>query len=247
MRTAHAVQLGGVLVNAVTCIPPEHATLVFRAAPRVKSVPTRALNNQSQMASTSSLNPRTTSYDFLGPPGALAISLGVPFLIYGLYFGCNETSGGCIPPVELTLANLQYAFTHTSWWTKLWDTEATLLYLAWYAFTVVSWFMLPGDWVEGVTMRTGEKKRYKINGATHILATIYLRADKTNLYSFLYYAACIGSNWGLHLCFWSRIVHVLIREVDRFRHGICVNVSSTSSLCVLGILLGREVACIGWE
>ena len=162
------------------------------------------------MASVSSLNPRTTSYDFFGPPGALAISLGVPFLIYALYFGCNETSGGCIPPVELTLANLQYAFTHASWWTQLWDTEATMLYLAWYAFTVVSWLMLPGDWVEGVTMRTGEKKKYKINGMLHILAITYFCADKRVLYSFLYHAARFGSHWRLHLRFWSRIIHILI-------------------------------------
>lgn len=49
-------------------------------------------------------------------------------------------------------------------WANLWDSEAFLIYLAWYAFCVVSWALLPGDWIKGVTLRTGEKKDYKING-----------------------------------------------------------------------------------
>ena len=41
------------------------------------------------------------------------------------------------------------------------------MYFAWYAFCVVSWQVLPGDWVEGVTLRTGDKIQYKINGEAH--------------------------------------------------------------------------------
>lgn len=54
--------------------------------------------------------------------------------------------------------------SNLDWWKGLWDTQASLIYLAWYAFCVVSWFILPGDYVEGVQLRTGDKKKYKING-----------------------------------------------------------------------------------
>ena len=116
------------------------------------------------------LNPRTTTYEFMGPPGAFFISVGVPMMTYLLYFGCSESAGACPPShvlsPSLLAAHLQESLTSKQWWASLWDTEATLIYLAWYAFCVVAWAVLPGDWVEGVTMRNGQKKEYKINGTT---------------------------------------------------------------------------------
>ena len=111
------------------------------------------------------LNPRTTSYEFFGPIGALAVSLGVPTLAYALYFACNEQNG-CPPTDTVLIHNLVNSVQTLSWWKGLWDTEATLMYLAWYAFCIVAWFILPGDWVQGTTLRTGGKVSYKINGAS---------------------------------------------------------------------------------
>ena len=110
----------------------------------------------------SELNPRTTSYEFLGPPGALLVTLGVPIMTYALYFGCSESTGGCPPPVSVD--TVKDALTDWSWWASLWDTEAAIAYLAWYAFCVVAWAVLPGDWVEGTQLRTGGTQKYKING-----------------------------------------------------------------------------------
>lgn len=57
------------------------------------------------------------------------------------------------------------------WWKSLWNTQATLIYLAWYGFCIVSWAVLPGDRLQGTTLRTGVKKTYKINTfATFLLA-----------------------------------------------------------------------------
>ena len=109
-----------------------------------------------------SLNPKTKSYDFLGPPGAFFISVAVPAVTYALYFACSEKSGGCPPNISLDV--VLDAVTTQSWWYSLWDTQATIIYLAWYLFCVLAWAVLPGDWVDGVTLRTGEKKKYKING-----------------------------------------------------------------------------------
>lgn len=121
--------------------------------------------------STESLNPRTHGYEFFGPPGAFAVSFGVPFLTYALYFGCNEKNG-CPPSFDLAKLNIQNNITSADFWFSLWDTEATLIYFAWYTFCVVAWAVLPGDWVEGVLMRNGQKKKYKINAFSTFLLTM---------------------------------------------------------------------------
>ncbi|KAG6891382.1 hypothetical protein C0992_008093 [Termitomyces sp. T32_za158] len=116
------------------------------------------------------LAPRTTSYDFFGPPGALFVTLTVPAITYGLYFGCSETNG-CTPNLSAIPDQIVASVTSPDWWASLWDTQAFLIYLAWYAYTVVAWLILPGDWVEGTTLRTGEKKSYKLNAfPTSLLA-----------------------------------------------------------------------------
>ncbi|KAE9386184.1 ERG4/ERG24 ergosterol biosynthesis protein [Gymnopus androsaceus JB14] len=128
-----------------------------------------------------SLNPRTTAYEFLGPAGAFLISAGVPLTTYALYYGCSEQTGGC-PPPGLTLSffteklvTLPFHLLEPSWWlnlwSELWDTEASLMYLAWYTFCVVAWRVLPGAEVPGTTMRDGNVKKYKINAfSTFLLA-----------------------------------------------------------------------------
>jgi hypothetical protein len=111
------------------------------------------------------LNPRTSSYEFFGPPGALFITFAVPATVYALYFGCSEETGGC-PPTNVVPERVLAALSDVNWWKSLWDTQAALIYLGWYTFCVVSWYILPGDTVEGLTMRDGNKVKYKINGAS---------------------------------------------------------------------------------
>ena len=112
------------------------------------------------------LNPRTQSYEFFGPPGALFITLSVPATTYALYFGCSEHSGGCPPPLATIWPSVKTSLENPEFWKSLWDKDAAVLYLVWYLYCVVCWFVLPGDWVEGTTMRDGRKKQYKINGAS---------------------------------------------------------------------------------
>ncbi|OCH88476.1 ERG4/ERG24 ergosterol biosynthesis protein [Obba rivulosa] len=122
--------------------------------------------------SESTLNPRTKGYEFLGPPGALFITLSVPITTYALYFGCAEETGGCPPPISgQSIVN---ALSSWDFYKGLWDTQAVLMYLAWYAFCVVAWFILPGDWVEGVQLRNGKKQKYKINAFSTFLLTLGL-------------------------------------------------------------------------
>jgi Ergosterol biosynthesis ERG4/ERG24 family len=144
-------------------------TFVLKPPPRPPATAVMSKQKAVAKASQQDLNPRTTSYEFLGPPGATLVSLGVPFLIYALYFGCNESSGGCPPtPLASIPDRILLAIKDTDWLKTLWDQEAAVVYAGWYAFCLLSWAILPGDWVEGTTMRTGEKKSYKINGAPSV-------------------------------------------------------------------------------
>ena len=109
-------------------------------------------------------NPRTKGYEFLGPPGALFVSTSVPFFTYVLSLQCSERAGGCPRSwVELP-TEFNMAVTNPDWWRSLWDTEAFLVYFGWYAFCLIAWAILPGDWVEGQQMRNDKKLKYKING-----------------------------------------------------------------------------------
>ncbi|KAJ7451157.1 ERG4/ERG24 ergosterol biosynthesis protein [Mycena latifolia] len=117
------------------------------------------------------LNPRTTSYEFLGPPGALLITLGVHPNLCSLLrllrsFGRLSPDTGPSPYF--------LALSDPAWWKSLWDTQAALIYLAWYTFCIVIWAILPGDRVEGATLRTGGKKQYKINAFSTFVLTLGL-------------------------------------------------------------------------
>ncbi|TFY59454.1 hypothetical protein EVG20_g7785 [Dentipellis fragilis] len=137
------------------------------------------------------LNPRTTTYEFMGPPGAFAVTVGVPIAVYALYFSCNDASGGCPPPLNTIQASVTEALSDPEWWVQLWDTQAALMYLAWYTFCVVAWKLLPGDWVEGTQLRNGGHQKYKFNAfATCLLAlgltTGYIWRFGAESFTFLY-------------------------------------------------------------
>lgn len=130
-----------------------------------------------------SLNPRTTHYEFLGPPGATFIILVVPLTAYALYFLC--TAEACPPTLSalnfsptgtwstdalIGLRNAVFAkLSDATWWSelKLWDNSAAFTYLAWYAYIILAWYIIPGDWVNGKTLRNGEHIKYKINGISY--------------------------------------------------------------------------------
>lgn len=110
------------------------------------------------------LNPRTLHYDFFGPPGTLFISIAAPFFSYAFHYACSEKAGGCPRSYFDLPSGFVESVQDVNWWKAQWDPEGVAIYFAWYAFTVLAWLILPGDWVEGLPTRTGELVKYKING-----------------------------------------------------------------------------------
>lgn len=116
--------------------------------------------------------PRTHHYEFLGPPGALGISVLVPVFTYFFAFGCDERGCPSMPVGPFLREGLKQMQTW-QFYADLWDTKASIAYLAWYAWCVVCWAVLPGQWLEGTTLRNGEKLWYKINGEQRLSASLW--------------------------------------------------------------------------
>lgn len=161
------------------------------------------------------VNPKTTHYEFLGPPGALFIILAVPTTTYALYFACSEQTGGCPPRLDTFVPNIIDSVGDVNWWKGLWDTQATAIYFAWYAFCVVAWGILPGDWVDGVTLRTGGTIKYKINGKFSL--SLHFSSSSEDISSILHVLVRSWFDVRQHIYIRPRIVHVLVREMGRIR------------------------------
>ncbi|KAJ6513163.1 ERG4/ERG24 ergosterol biosynthesis protein [Mycena sanguinolenta] len=191
------------------------------------------------------LNPRTTTYEFLGPPGAFLITIGVPITIYALYFGCSEQSGGC--PPAFVPERISLALSDPAWWKGLWDTEAALMYLAWYAFCLVSWAILPGDLVPGTTLRTGEKKLYKINGFSTLLLALGLTCgliyrNGPQAFTF-FYEKYVGF---ITAAIIMSIVQAVACYAASFRPGALLALGGNSGNFIYDFYIGRELNPFSW-
>lgn len=119
----------------------------------------------SKSSAGSSYNPAplTTHYEFMGPPGAVGISVAVTFFSYFFAFGCSEQ--GCPPtPLGAFVQHGLQRFSTLQGWLDLFDAQAALVYAIWYLYTVICWIILPGEWMQGATLRNGSTLGYKMNG-----------------------------------------------------------------------------------
>ncbi|KAG2003544.1 C-14 sterol reductase, variant 2 [Coprinopsis cinerea AmutBmut pab1-1] len=130
----------------------------------------KTTSSRTSKPSKEELNPRTTELDIFGAPGALAVSIIAPTVSYLLYYGCSEEAG-CAPRFN---AGSIVSFLVEGRWKTLWDPEATIAYLLWYAFCVACWFVIPGEWVKGTLLRDGTRKEYKMNGFGTFVVAISL-------------------------------------------------------------------------
>ncbi len=190
------------------------------------------------------LNPRTTEYQFFGPPGALLVTICSPLIAYLLYFGCSEENGGCPPrSYAAWIPSIISSIQRLDWWASLWDTEATIIYLAWYIFCVVAWAVLPGDDFQGVVMRNGQRKTYKVNGIfftflhhTHAYSRTMFVCRLRDFRLRRRYCRCDDRISG------CRILHVPLPKMDWLRHGIPPPVDNPVGICLPCIIPTGETA-----
>ncbi|OXV06752.1 hypothetical protein Egran_05481 [Elaphomyces granulatus] len=131
-----------------------------------------------------SLAPEKHSYEFLGPPGAAAISFGLPILLYTFTFGCNDVSGCPAPsllnPSTLTVEKLK---EEVGWPSEgilgFGSWKATGWVLAYYLFSLILYRVLPGTEAEGVKLVNGGRLKYKFNAFTSSMFTLAICAAGT--------------------------------------------------------------------
>lgn len=109
--------------------------------------------------SVSELNRKTTEYEFLGPPGALLVSVVCPLLVFTLIFLCNED--GC-PPRDIARWKLQFPTSLA----EFVDWQAIKWYFSFQTALALLWVILPGRWAPGQRLRDGTVLEYKCNGSS---------------------------------------------------------------------------------
>ncbi|KAG8630077.1 hypothetical protein KVT40_001696 [Elsinoe batatas] len=123
-------------------------------------------------------------YEFLGPPGAVLISIGLPLVCYVLAFFTNDVSG-CPPPSLLhpSTFTLDKLKQDVGWqgWTSLINTETVLWTLAYYALNAILWKVLPAEEAQGTVLRTGGRVKYRFNGFTTDIFVLSILAAGTFL------------------------------------------------------------------
>jgi len=83
-----------------------------------------------------------------------AMMLGLPSVIWGLFLFCNDKEAGCPDYTSLPDLSKITVYSH----------EAMAVVLAWMAFLIGLWWIIPGTWAVGVTLPSGNRLQYKLNG-----------------------------------------------------------------------------------
>ncbi|AET39062.1 delta(14)-sterol reductase Ecym_3597 [Eremothecium cymbalariae DBVPG len=125
------------------------------------------------------LNPRTTSLEFYGIPGVLAISLGLPIFVIFLnqlirtdYYIVGIFQNFKVEQVWNHLKPFSYYVYNYQLWTY---------YLAWFFGLSILDLVLPGRELLGVKLRDGAQLAYKINGVAMISTLVLVLCVRWNI------------------------------------------------------------------
>ncbi|PYH74114.1 uncharacterized protein BO88DRAFT_439673 [Aspergillus vadensis CBS 113365] len=126
-------------------------------------------------------------YEFGGPLGATAITIGLPLLLTFFAFGCNDVSGCPVPSLlsPRTFTWEKWA-AETGWpeggiW-ALFDWKVTVAVLAYYVFVLLLWRLLPAQRVHGTKLvHHGRPLEYRMNAFSTSVAVFAVCAIGTYL------------------------------------------------------------------
>ncbi|MCJ1312477.1 erg24, C-14 sterol reductase [Agyrium rufum] len=110
--------------------------------------------------------PVAKHYEFGGPLGVLGMAIGLPSIVYTGAFLINDVSG-CPPPSLLhpSTFKLENFLSEIGWpgWTGLGSFRVTGWVLAYYAFNLFLYAVLPAYTVKGTILKTGGRLDYRFN------------------------------------------------------------------------------------
>lgn len=100
-------------------------------------------------------------YEFGGPVGAFFVVVGLPLVIYALYFFCNKDI--CLQS-PLNFPWKRFIETLPKQASELFSWEALHIYGFWICFQLLLERFLPGEVVEGATLPNGSRLKYTMSG-----------------------------------------------------------------------------------
>lgn len=195
------------------------------------------------------LNPRQKPKEFFGPVGTSIITFVTPVVVYMLFYGCNEVTGCSVPPERNFL---QWIGDWPSSAGALWEWKAFGVYVAWYAWMVICWNILPAEWTQGTLLRDGTRVKYKFNGGCgreDLLAEIILLAERPVTDSRpldldphpRYHRRRPCPAW------WYRCVCLAVRPLRPPRLGVARHVDLPGRVRVHMVVLLRRAPCLAGQ
>ncbi|KAI1344231.1 putative C-14 sterol reductase [Xylariaceae sp. FL0016] len=130
----------------------------------------------------------TSRYEFGGPPGATAIIVGLPVLLYFFSFACNDVSGCPVPSLlDPSILSLDRLKIETDWplggLRDLGSWKVTSAVLAYYLLSLVLWRILPAEEVYGTKLpEHGRPLKYRLNAFSSSVIHLVVCGIGTCLY-----------------------------------------------------------------
>ncbi|KAI9836143.1 MAG: erg24, C-14 sterol reductase [Sclerophora amabilis] len=152
-------------------------------------------------------------YQFGGPLGTLAMTVGLPFVCYLAAFLCNDVSG-CPAPSVLHPSQLSWeSLKKDIGWPEqgIWGLCSLKVFgcvVGYYLLSAILQTVLPGEVVQGTPLRSGSKLEYKINAfntaAVILVASLagtVVQGPDFFLWTFIWdnYVAIMTANLGISM------------------------------------------------
>ena len=118
-------------------------------------------------AAASGAGAKAPHYEFMGPPGAFAIVIGLPAVCYGLVLFCNADACVALDALPSAVPSAPASMPYFTW-------EACGVFLGWMAYCVALHVILPGVTKRGVELPDKTRLTYKLNGMRVLLVTAAL-------------------------------------------------------------------------
>jgi len=146
-----------------------------QATPKSKAATPKAAPSPKNAVEAQSLSP-PFHFEFGGPLGSCGVMVGLPLVIYGLFFFCGgiaessaDSPGGfCLPsgvwPQELLDLSREHVVSKLPPFNEWWSRKGFAVCVGWLAFQAALERTLPGEVVEGAVLSDGPRLQYKLNG-----------------------------------------------------------------------------------
>ena len=134
----------------------------------------QAIRSDRDQSSSGGTSETTFPFEFGGAIGAAGIMVGLPVVMYVLYFTCGglaDEAGAhewCLAspfdPAEVQRLRSRIGALPSSVVGELWSWRACWIFATWFAFQVLLERLLPGEDVEGSLLKDGSRLKYRLNG-----------------------------------------------------------------------------------